>query len=96
VGEGLSVDASARLKWMQHYEQRGCNAARTCRHFAISRQTFSRWGRRFARDGPLGLEGRSRRMICCARTRDSLSSCPAWTIDDLKCSVCLPKAIAIP
>lgn len=40
--DGLSVDASARLKWMQHYKQRARNAARTCRHFDISRQAFHR------------------------------------------------------
>jgi transposase InsO family protein len=60
-GEGLSEEATRRLKWIQHYEERGRNAARTCRHFDISRQTFYRWWRRFQHDGPLGLEGRSRR-----------------------------------
>lgn len=60
-GEGLSAEASARLKWMEHYERRGRNAARTCRHFDISRQTFYRWWRRYQREGALGLEARSRR-----------------------------------
>ncbi len=59
--EGLSEDACRRLKWMQHYEERGRNAARTCRHFDISRQTFYRWWRRYRRDGPQALEERSRR-----------------------------------
>lgn len=60
-GEGLSEEANRRLKWMEHYAQRGHNAARTCRHFDISRQTFYRWWHRFEREGPLGLEGCSRR-----------------------------------
>src|SRR5258708_6775033 len=37
------------------------NAARTCRHFGISRQTFYRWKRRFDRHELSTLEGHSHR-----------------------------------
>jgi putative transposase len=44
---GLSRDAQLRLPWMTHYLTHGRNAAFTCRHFGISRQTFYRWWRRY-------------------------------------------------
>ncbi len=68
-GEGLSEEACRRLKWMQHYQERGRNAALTCRHFDISRQTFYRWWRRFQREGPVGLEERRRRPRRLRRPR---------------------------
>ena len=37
------------------------NAARTCRHFGISRQTFYRWQRRYDPQNLATLEGRSHR-----------------------------------
>lgn len=46
---------------MEHYEGRGHNAALTCRHFGISRQSFYRWRRRYDRWDLSTLEGRSRR-----------------------------------
>jgi transposase InsO family protein len=47
VGVELSKAARLRLQWMDHYEAHGKNAAFTCRHFGISRQTFYRWKRRY-------------------------------------------------
>jgi len=41
---------------MVWYEEHGENAALTCRHFGISRDTFYRWRRRFLEFGPAGLE----------------------------------------
>lgn len=46
-GWELSCHAARRLQWMTHYLQHGRNAAFTCRHFGISRQTFYRWWRRY-------------------------------------------------
>lgn len=46
---------------MLFYFFNGRNAARTCRHFAISRQTFYRWWRRFDRHDLSTLEERSHR-----------------------------------
>jgi transposase InsO family protein len=42
----LSREARVRLVWIDFYR---CNrnAARTCSHFGISRQTFYRWQRRY-------------------------------------------------
>ena len=37
----------APVQWMTHYLSHGRNAAFTCRHFGISRQTFYRWWRRY-------------------------------------------------
>ncbi|MBI2817654.1 MAG: helix-turn-helix domain-containing protein [Acidobacteria bacterium] len=44
-----------------HYLQHGRNAAFTCRHFGISRQTFYRWWRRYNRHDLLTLESGSHR-----------------------------------
>jgi transposase-like protein len=46
---------------MLFYFFNGRNAARTCRHFGISRQTLYRWKRRFNRHDLTTLEGRSHR-----------------------------------
>jgi transposase InsO family protein len=46
---------------MLFYYFNGRNALRACRHFAISRQTFYRWKRRFDRHDLTTLEGRSHR-----------------------------------
>jgi len=42
----LNPEARVRLVWIDFYR---CNrnAARTCSHFGISRQTFYRWQRRY-------------------------------------------------
>src|ERR1700751_2276401 len=46
-GRELSRTGQLRLVWMSHYLRHGRNAAFTCRHFGISRQTFYRWWRRY-------------------------------------------------
>ena len=55
LGRTLSRPAQNRLQWMLFYFFNGRNAARTCRHFAISRQTFYRWWRRFDRHQSLAF-----------------------------------------
>jgi transposase InsO family protein len=46
---------------MTHYLQHGRNAAFTCRHFGISRQTFYRWWRRYNPQDLITLESGSHR-----------------------------------
>lgn len=60
-GWELSHEATLRLQWMTHYLQNGRNAALTCRHFGLSRQTFYRWWRRYDPHNLATLEGRSHR-----------------------------------
>ncbi len=60
-GQELTPNARRRLKWMDYYQQHGRNAARTCRYFGISRQTFYRWRRRYRPQRLASLEERSRR-----------------------------------
>ncbi|MBM4406656.1 MAG: helix-turn-helix domain-containing protein, partial [Chloroflexi bacterium] len=57
----LSRAAQVRLRWLYYYEEHGRNAALTCRHFGISRQTFYRWKSRFDPRRITSLEERSRR-----------------------------------
>ena len=57
----LSREAKHRLRMMQWYDEHGRNAALTCRHFGISRDTLYRWLRRFEEHGPGGLENGSHR-----------------------------------
>ena len=47
TGYELSRAARPRLQWIDFYLSDRRNAALTCRHFAISRQTFYRWWRRY-------------------------------------------------
>lgn len=47
LGPTLSREARQRLRWMDHYRTQGQNAARTCRYFGISWQTFYRAKRRY-------------------------------------------------
>ena len=61
LGKSLSRAARTRLQWMLFYLFNGRNAAHTCRHFGISRQTFYRWRRRFDRHDLNTLEERSHR-----------------------------------
>lgn len=61
VGPELSKAARHRLKWMDYYRTHGQNAALTCRYFGISRQTFSRWARRYDPTNLASLEARSPR-----------------------------------
>ncbi len=61
LGKKVSRPAQGRLQWILFYYFNGRNAARTCRRFGISRQTFYRWKRRFDRHDLTTLEGRSHR-----------------------------------
>jgi putative transposase len=60
-GRELSRTGQLRLGWMSHYLCHGRNAAFTCRHFGISRQTFYRWWRRYDPHNLCTLEDRSHR-----------------------------------
>ncbi len=60
TGAALSRAARVRLAWMDYYRSHGQNAALTCRHFGISRQTVYRWKRRYDPDRPASLEARGR------------------------------------
>lgn len=57
----LSREAKHRLRIIVWYEEHGSNAALSCRHFGISRDTFYRWIRRYRKCGPGGLEDGSHR-----------------------------------
>ena len=67
----LSREAKHRLRMVQWCDEHSRNAALTCRHFGISRDTFYRWLRRFQASGPGGLEDRSHRPKKIRR--------PTWT-----------------
>jgi len=69
----LSKKAKHRLGIITWHKEHGLNAALTCRHYGISRDTFYRWWRRFAESGPGGLEDASHRP----RTVRA----PTWTKD---------------
>lgn len=57
----MSRVGQLRLTWMSHYLRHGRNAAFSCRHFGISRQTFYRWWRRYDPHDLSTLEDRSHR-----------------------------------
>jgi len=61
LGKKVSRSAQTRLHWMLFYLFNARNAALSCRHFGISRQTFYRWWRRFDRHDLSTLEERSHR-----------------------------------
>jgi transposase InsO family protein len=69
----LSRAAWCRLQWMDYYRQHGGNAALTCRHFGIRRQTFYGWKGRYDREDLASLEARSHRP---PRRRQ-----PTWTAE---------------
>ena len=73
LGKRVSRTAQNRLQWMLFYYFNGRSAARTCRHFGISRQTFYRWKRRFDHHDLTTLEERSHRP---RRIRQ-----PTWTVE---------------
>lgn len=56
----LSKEATRRVTWFDYYGQCG-NAAKTCRHFGISRKTFHKWKRRYRKHFLPSLESHSRR-----------------------------------
>lgn len=57
----LSKKARQRIKWFDYYNSHDHNARLTCRHFAISPQTFHRWKGRYNLRHPASLEERSHR-----------------------------------
>ena len=57
----LSRAARQRVQWLDFYRAHSNNAALTCRHFAISRQTFYRWKRRYDPRHLKALEDHSHR-----------------------------------
>jgi putative transposase len=69
----VSREARLRLQWMDYYEAHERNAALTCRHFGISRQTFYRWKRRYNPRDLTSLESRSHRP----RRRRK----PTWSVE---------------
>jgi len=71
LGIELGPGARKRLKWMDHYESHGRNAALTSRYFGISRETFHRWRRRYDPRDLTTLEDRSHRPRRVRR--------PTWT-----------------
>lgn len=71
MGVELSREARARLCWMDFYRETE-NAALTCRHFGISRQTFYRWHRRYDPMDLTSLESGSHRPRRCRR--------PTWSV----------------
>jgi transposase InsO family protein len=56
----LSKAAKCRLAWMDYYRKCG-NAAKTCRYFGISRETFYYWKQRYHPYQLTTLESKSRR-----------------------------------
>jgi transposase InsO family protein len=56
-----SAEAKRRLVVVNWYEQHGCNARLTARHFGRSPDTICRWVKRYQQCGPPGLETGSRR-----------------------------------
>jgi len=67
----LSPEAKRRLKWIEWYLAHDENVSLTARHFAISRETFYRWWRRYSPGNLATLEERSSRP----RRRQR----PTWT-----------------
>ena len=57
----LPRETKRRLTVIRWHEGHGQKVSVTARHFCISRSTLYVWLRRYARDGPRGLEYRSRR-----------------------------------
>ncbi len=60
ISQGVSKEATQRLKWFDYYETHDHNARLTCRHFGISPQTFYRWKRRYDPRRLSSLEEQSR------------------------------------
>lgn len=68
----LSKRGKQRLSWIEFHLTHGRNAALTCRHFAISRDTFYRWWRRYDPRDLSTLEARS----TAPRRRRTPTTCP--------------------
>ena len=82
-GRELSRTGQLRLGWMSHYLRQGRNAAFTCRHFGISRQTFYRWWRRYDPHNLTSLDDRSHRPH---RRRQ-----PTWTASQAEAVLALRR-----
>lgn len=67
----LSQEAKRRLKWIEWHDAHGRNVSLTARHFAISRQTFYRWLRRYDPQDLRSLEDRP--------SRPKRRQRPTWT-----------------
>src|SRR5712691_7610030 len=72
LGKSLSRAAQTRLQWMLFYLFNGRNAARTCRYFGISRQTFYRWLRRIGRATYVGPPGQPQQLSVCSRCANNI------------------------
>lgn len=59
--ESLSDKAKCRLKILDWHKSHGSNLSLTARHFGIHRRLLREWQKRLAREGPRGLEDKSRR-----------------------------------
>ena len=90
----LSAQAKQRLSWIEWHKAHGENVSLTCRHFAISRQTFYRWLGRFDPRNLQSLEDHSsaphRRRLSKWTTEHALAvlalreSYPAWGKEKLQ------------
>lgn len=49
-----------RLSWFKYFKK-SRNAAKTCRYFGISRQTYYKWLKRYIKYGKKGLINKSKR-----------------------------------
>lgn len=70
----LSPEARRRLRWFDWHRSHGENVSLTCRHFAISRQTFYRWRRRYTPYHLATLENRSSRPHRCRQRQWTTSA----------------------
>ena len=57
----LSERAKQKLKILDWYRAHGGNISLTARHFGLTRETVIGWRNRLSKEGPRGLEDRSRR-----------------------------------
>jgi transposase-like protein len=76
IEQELSQEAQVRLARLDFSRTRGRNAALTCRHFGISRETFYGWWRRFLTHDLRSLESRSHRP----RHRRQPTWTPGWAV----------------
>src|SRR5260221_14629700 len=80
LGKSSRRAAQGRRQWMLFYYFYGGNAARPCRRFGISRQTFYRWKRRFDRLDLSTLEEHSHRPRSVRQ--------PTWTPELARRAAC--------
>jgi hypothetical protein len=80
TGQELSREAQVRLARLDLSRTRGRNAALTCRHFGISRETSYGWWRCFDPHDLHSLESRSHRP----RHRRQPTWTPGWAVQVLR------------